>query len=350
MKIHLQAALLAVLALGLLSACQPEAKEYRTTLLNFGTLIDISFWGVPRNQADAVLQEVEKDLKFMNYAWHAWQPGPMSRINKLLQTTAPFSANPSVLGPIVKARELAIASDQLFNPAIGKLIALWGFHSDDLPQGPPPPDAKIKALVADNPRMDDISIDGVRMQSRNPYVQLDLGGVAKGYGIEQIMGLLKKRGIDNAIVNAGGDLKAIGRHGDRPWRVGIRDPRKKQAALATLDANDGESVFTSGDYERFYIYKGKRYHHIIDPRTGYPARGSRSVTVVCPNATTADAAATALFVAGPKDWQRIARQMGIRSVLLIDDQGRIHITPEMQARVHFSEDPAKLQISVESVQ
>ena len=337
--------LLLTLLAGLLLACQPTAREYRTTLLNFGTLIDISFWGVDKDKAERVIQEVEKDLQYMHYAWHAWQPGPIGRINKLLETTGTFSANPSVLGPIIRARELAIASDHLFNPAISELIHLWGFHSDDLPVGPPPAAATIKTLLAHNPRMDDISIENVRMKSRNPHVKLDLGGVAKGYGIEQIIQLLKNHGIHNAIVNAGGDLKAIGQHGRRPWKVGVRDPRDKQAVLATLDVNDGESVFTSGNYERFYVYEGKRYHHIIDPRTGYPAQGTASVTLIHKDASTADAAATALFVAGPKDWQRIARQMGVRAVMLIDDTGQIHLTPDMQARLRFTSPPSKLLLS-----
>ena len=337
----LNTSLLTMLCAILLAACQPAPQEYRTTLLSFGTLIDISFWGVDKDQAETVIKEVETDLKYMHYAWHAWQPGPIGRINSLLQTTGTFSANPSVLGPISRARELAIASDHLFNPAISQLIKLWGFH-DDQPHGPPPSAEQIKQLLAQNPRMDDISIDAVRMQSKNPHVRLDLGGVAKGYGVEQIITLLQNRGIHNAIVNAGGDLKAIGRHGDRPWTVGIRDPNNRKGVLASLEVNDGESVFTSGSYERYYDYEGKRYHHIIDPRTGYPAEGTLSVTVIHRDATIADAAATALLVAGPKDWQRIARQMGIEAVLLVDDKNNIYITPPMQARVSFVTQPANL--------
>ncbi len=341
----MKTALLLLLS-GLLFGCQPTAKEYHTTLLSFGTLIDITFWGVEKDKADSVIKKVEKDLQYMHYAWHAWQPGPMGRINTLLETTASFSANPSVLAPIIKARELAISSDHLFNPAISKLIKLWGFHSDELPKGPPPAATKIKKLLAQNPRMDDITIKNVSIKSRNPHVKLDLGGVAKGYGIEQIINLLINHGIRNAIVNAGGDLKAIGRHGQRPWRVGVRDPDNKQGVLATLEVKEGESVFTSGDYERFYQFEGQRYHHIIDPRTGYPAQGTRSVTLLHANATTADAAATALFVAGPKDWQRIAKQMGITAVMLVDDKGNIYITPEMKTRVSFITPPDKLHVAI----
>jgi len=341
----LKAPLLSLLLIGLLVGCQTKNQEYHATLLSFGTLINISFWDVDKDQADHAIQRLEQDLQFMHTAWHAWQPGPMGRVNMLLGTTKSFSANPSVIGPILKAQELAIASDHLFNPAISELIKLWGFHSDELPTGPPPAADKIKNLLTQNPRMDDISIDGIRMKSRNPHVKLDLGGVAKGYGIEQLIELLKKQGIQNAIVNAGGDLKVIGQHGDRPWKVGIQDPMNRQTVLASLDVHPGESVFTSGNYERFYDYEGRRYHHIIDPRTGYPAQGTRSVTLIHSDASTADAAATALFVAGPNDWQRLARQMGIRAVMLVDEQGEIHITPAMQARVSFIRPPDKLHVS-----
>ncbi|MDH5444747.1 MAG: FAD:protein FMN transferase [Gammaproteobacteria bacterium] len=341
-KKYLSHTLLAIWLLTL-TACQPAPQEYRTTFLSWGTLIDISFWGIEKDKAESVIKEVEKDLNYMHYAWHAWQPGPIGRINMLLQTTGSFSANPSVLGPISKARELAIVSDHLFNPAISELIKLWGFH-DDLPKGPPPSPKSIKQQLIKNPRMDDITIDHVRMKSKNPHVRIDLGGIAKGYGIEQIIKLLKNHGIRDAIINAGGDLKAIGQHGDRPWKIGVRNPHDKQKVIASLSVKDGESVFTSGNYERFYEHEGKRYHHIIDPRTGYPALGTSSVTLIHSDAATADAAATALFVAGPKDWQRIARQMGIEAVLLIDDVGNYHVTEMMKNRLVFTEPPTSLKV------
>ncbi|MDH5485597.1 MAG: FAD:protein FMN transferase, partial [Gammaproteobacteria bacterium] len=141
------------------------------------------------------------------------------------------------------------------------------------------------------------------------------------------------------IVNAGGDIKAIGRHGDRPWHIGIRhprpEPRQNGDVLAAININDNECIFTSGDYERFYDYQGKRYHHILDPRTGWPADQTMSVTVIHSDASLADAAATALFVAGPKDWQTIARKMHLRDVMLVDKQGQIYVTPEMAERLEW---------------
>lgn len=158
------------------------------------------------------------------------------------------------------------------------------------------------------------------------------------------MQYLKTSGIHNAVINAGGDLGVIGNHGDRPWKIGIRHPRKDEV-VAWLEVKNNENVFTSGDYERFYIHNGKRYHHILDPATGYPARGTTSVTVIHNNAGEADAAATALFVAGPEKWVAIARSMGIHYVMLIDEHGKIYMSPKMAERIHLKEEDSDITVS-----
>ena len=185
--------------------------------------------------------------------------------------------------------------------------------------------------------MDDLELNGQQLHSNNPTVQLNFGAFAKGYAIDLSFDYLESIGINNAVINAGGDLSVRGRHGDRPWKIGIRHPREDHV-IAWLEARDGESIFTSGDYERYFDYQGKRYHHILDPRTGYPAEGSSSVTVIHHNAGIADAAATALFVAGPKQWQEIAESMGIEYVMLVNTSGSIYMTAKMAKRIHFNED------------
>ena len=113
--------------------------------------------------------------------------------------------------------------------------------------------------------------------------------------------MFKQNGISNAIINAGGDIRLIGSHGKRPWRIGIRHPRYKGEVIETLELEGDVAVVTSGDYERFYIFEGQRYHHIINPATGWPAEKSQSATVIAPNATLADAWSTALFIMGKPD-------------------------------------------------
>jgi thiamine biosynthesis lipoprotein len=334
---------LALLALASLTGCRDDEPVYNTRFLAFGTLMDLSIVGVEHEAAEQASRLLEQDFAFMHQAWHAWDPGPMGRVNRLLATGEPFASPPSILPLLHKSRELAQRSGNLFNPAVGHLVDLWGFHTDS-PECRPPPDSRdIEALVRANPSMSDIQIDGLMLRSTNAAVKLDFGAIGKGYGIDLAIGHLRELGIRNAIINAGGDLRAIGDRGGRPWRIAVRSP--SGGVLAVLEVAGDESVFTSGDYERNFIYEGRTYHHIIDPRTGRPAGGSRSVTVVHSDATTADAAATALFVAGPEHWHRTADALGIRYVLLIDTDGTVHMNPEMAKRVELLRRDSQVVIS-----
>jgi len=336
-----------VLLLLCVSACQQEVESYTTSIFSFGTVIDVEVTDVSAEMAEEIFKAIEDDIRRMHIFWHPWKPGPLARTNTLCETTSTFSAATSVIPLIQEARRLAIESDHLFNPAIGRLVKLWGFQQDEFDMNIPPDPAAILALVKANPKMTDISINGVRFTCSNPAIRIDLGAIAKGYALEKIFANLEANYlVKNLVINAGGDLKALGKHGKRPWRVGIRDPlaTDRNTAIATINAKSGDSIFTSGNYERYYLANNKRIHHIIDPRTGYPAKGSLSVTVIHPDATTADAAATALFVAGPKDWVDIAKKMDIKYVMLIDDKNNVHITQAMLDRVEFIKEPKSLFI------
>jgi len=325
--------LLTLLASLALAGCS-RPEPYSETMIAFGTLVDVTLYAESPAQADEALRMIESDLQYMHETWHPWKPGSLGRMNLLLPTGGWFSAGPSLLPIIEQSTTLSEQSEGLFNPAIGQLVALWGFHGEDLPAGPPPPPDEIASLVGQAPQMADLEIDGIRIRSTNAAVKLDFGAFAKGYGVDRVIERLVEMGITDAIVNAGGDLRAIGRHGDRDWRVGIRDPRG-QGVLASLEVSGDESVFTSGNYERYFEWDGKRYHHIIDPRTGYPADDVLSVTVLHESGAVADAAATALFVAGREDWPRIAAGMGVEAVMVIDADGGIALTPAMAERIRF---------------
>jgi len=340
-----------IIFVGLSSACQQQPREHHDSFIVFGTIINVTLLDVDDKTAEKSFRHIREDLAIMHRVWHVWEPGSLMRINSLLPYKTEFSASPAVLDVVHVAKDLAIKSNHLFNPAIGKLIALWGFHSHKQP-GIQPSDKEIQKLVKQNPTLENISIDGVRMNNSNAAVKIDLGGIAKGVAIDRLLSYLKRQGIHNALIDTGGDLKVIGKHGNRPWKVAIRDPRfkgqskadKKDSIVASLDLNDNEAAFTSGDYERYFNNKenknkdkDKHFHHIIDPRTGYPAIGTQSVTVLHENAATADAAATALFIAGPKQWVEIAKAMGIKYVLLIDENGKLHISSAMQKRLKLEQ-------------
>jgi thiamine biosynthesis lipoprotein len=144
------------------------------------------------------------------------------------------------------------------------------------------------------------------------------------------------RGIRNALVNIGGNVIALGQNGERPWRVGIQHPRKP-GTLATIELRDGEAVGTSGDYQRYFEIAGRRYHHLIDPRSGYPAVGLQSVTVLVAGeraGTRSDALSKPLFIAGPERLEGSARQNGVEFYLAVDAAGNMHVSPALQPRLH----------------
>jgi thiamine biosynthesis lipoprotein len=328
----------------LLAGCNGQEPAYTTRFLAFGTQIDLTLIGVDRAKFNRISGAIEADFSSMQTAWHAWEPGPLGRVNRLLPTGEPFSVPPSIYPLIVKGKVLSAQSDNLFNPAIGALITLWGFHRDNPSRNQPPSGDQIDRLVKAAPRMSDLILDGILLYSTNPAVQLDFGAFGKGYGVDLAVGHLRALGVKNAIVNAGGDLRAIGSRAGHPWRVAIRRP-SGGGVFATIDVQGDESVFTSGDYERNFVFEGRTYHHIIDPRTGRPARGTRAVTVVHTDAITADAAATALFIAGPERWEEVAKAMGIRYVLLLDSAGILHMNPAMAQRIKLLDTGMETRIS-----
>jgi thiamine biosynthesis lipoprotein len=162
---------------------------------------------------------------------------------------------------------------------------------------------------------------------------LDLGAIAKGRAVDRALDKLVARGIRNAIIDAGGDLRIIGsRPGKDSWRIGVQHPREPGVLLLTLDLKD-TAIVTSGDYERFFMVDGVRYHHILDPSTGQPARGCQSVTVLAPTATEADACATAAFVLGPSKGLAFLRaRPGVRGIIVAAD-GQLHWTDPELARM-----------------
>ena len=162
-----------------------------------------------------------------------------------------------------------------------------------------------------------------------PGVRIDLGGIAKGYAVDRCIQLLQTQGIRNALVTAGGDSRMIGDRWGRPWTIGIRDPRRKDAVVALLPLED-VAVSTSGDYERYFDDQGVRYHHIIDPHTGDSARELQSVTIIGPDATTTDALSTSVFVLGRERGMQLVNELADIDAILVDSKGRLHYSEGLE--------------------
>jgi thiamine biosynthesis lipoprotein len=342
-------ALAAVLSL---AACgNKELPTYQEQGYVFGTLVEVSVYGEEDAKARKAVSTVMQEFQRLHNLLHAWQPSELSELNAAIARGESREATPELAAMLKDAGKLSAQSEELFNPAIGGLIKLWGFHADEY-KSVLPDEKQVAVMVAAMPQMSDLSFattltpslspahgGGELVSSRNKAVLLDLGGYAKGYALDRAAELLKQQGIHNALINIGGNVLAIGRHGEREWRIGIQHPRKP-GPIATLELHDGEAIGTSGDYQRYFEVGGKRYCHLIDPRSGHPVQGVQAVTILTHGAragTLSDASSKPLFLSGSAGWRAAARKMNLEEALLIDGDGAVHLTAAMQKRLEFAD-------------
>ncbi len=323
----------------LLAGCAREQIERQESFV-FGTRVEVLVHGSDRAQAREATAEVLREFDRLHHKLHAWQPSELTRVNAAIRAGQPADIDDELAALLTDVQRAAARGEDLFNPAAGALIAAWGFHADEfVPRRPDP--ATLAALIAARPRMADVDISaspggGYRIASRNPAVQFDLGGYAKGYALDRAAAIMRARGVHNALINIGGNVMALGRKGDAPWRVGIQHPRKPES-MATVDLRDGEAIGTSGDYQRYFELDGERMCHLIDPRSGQPVRHTESLTVLMPAQSGAgarsDADSKPLFIVGRASWQALAARMGVVNALRVDADGSVEATPGMQARM-----------------
>ena len=337
--------LLVLCVVVLLTACgKKELPTYEEQGYVFGTLVEISVYGEDESRARKAVATVMQEFQRMHNLLHAWKPSALSDLNAAIANGESREVTPEIATMLKDAAQLSAQSDGLFNPAIGRLVKLWGFHADEF-KAVLPDEQQLAALVAARPQMTDLVFSpaadgkGEWVRSSNKAVLIDLGGYAKGYALDRAAALLAQQGIHNALINIGGNVLAMGQHGERPWRIGIQHPRKP-GPIATLELHDGEAIGTSGDYQRFFELGGKRYCHLIDPRNGQSTQGVQAVTILThgPHAgTLSDAPSKPLFIAGKAGWRSVARKMNLSEALLIDSEGVMHLTASMQKRLEFTE-------------
>lgn len=304
-------------------------------LLAMGTLVTVTIMVEPRRRvaAESAIGAVEQILqRFGRDAW-AWGNGALAQFNRQL-AAGERATIPAELRPLfVRAWNVQRESGGRFEPRIASLVRLWGFDDVENLRASPPPqrdiDALLQALRSAPP------YDGGGSYGPAPGTGWDFGGIGKGYIVDIALDELRERGYHNTSLDAGGNLAVRGLRNDRRWRIGIRDPRSRADApqlLATLDVSD-EAVITHGDDQRYFEHGGKRYAHLLDPASGWPVQGLRSLTVVHQDAGIADAAGGALFVAGASGWRALAEQLKIQQVLAVNDRGDVFATPMLASRL-----------------
>ncbi len=273
--------------------------------------------------------------------------GEMERIEKLLSPIRPegdlYRLNHGgAVGPVTvtketgdlikKSLDISAETEDCFDITFAVLEGLWNYKNKDF--APPSPGAVAALLPLVGSKNIIFSPDGKAISFARPGVKIGLGAIAKGYAVQRGVETLKGKGVTAGIVDAGGDLQVFGKKFFGSWVTGLRHPRK-DAILLTVDLEDMDAIATSGDYERFVMRGGVRYHHIIDPRTGYPAKTFSSVSVISKSAALSDAYATAIFVMGLDKAREFLKHHGEINVILADDKDNLFITKPLKERITF---------------
>jgi len=327
--------ILAALLLCLAACGRTPLQEQQAYV--FGTRVEVLVVGDDPEQGRQAIAAVLREFDRLHRAYHAWQESELTALNAAIAAGQPLDVKPELADFVREAQAFAQQGDYLFDPGIGQLIKLWGFQADEFKAELPPP-ADIEAWLASKPSIADLTIAGNTVKSRNRQVALDFGGYLKGVALDRAAAILKQQGIHNALINIGGNIMALGSKQGKAWRVGIQHPRQP-GPMATVTLADGEAIGTSGDYQRYFEVAGKRYPHLLDPRSGYPADHTQAVTVLIPPGpragTLSDAASKPIFIAGPDGWREMARKMDVGLVLRVDRDDRVFVTDALNQRLEF---------------
>lgn len=314
-----------IITTSFLLSCTHSPEDIHETRFMMGTLVSFTIVHPDKAIAMAAIREAAQEMQRIEdtFTIYGDQSNSIKDFNKLVIHT-PFTFNPEINTLLKTALNIEQQSHGSFSPTLAAVNKLWGFSNAEPPLTPPSQTSIQKVLSGST---NCLQHQGKQWSRNSTNCQLDFGAIAKGYAIDRGIEILKKHGIQHAMINAGGDMRLIGKHGKNDWRIGIRDPRHKDNVIATLSLHGDVSIVTSGDYERYFIYHGQRYHHILNPQTGWPSYNSQSVTVIASNATLADAWSTALFVLG-KEGIKIAEKLPLQA-LIIGSNGQIYRTKGM---------------------
>ena len=310
-------ALAAILILS--AACAPRETYTKETFV-MGTKAWVTIAGMSDRDAERAAQAAFREMYRIESVMSTWRPSSeISRLNAGANGT-PFAASSELYSLIDSSFFYSRATSGAFDVTVRPLVRLWGFQGGTAKLPSDGEIARAMSLVG----FEKVALDPSRSTiTLPPGIEIDLAGIAKGYAVDRCVAALAGLGVRNALVNIGGNIYAMGAPtGEKGWRIGVRDPKGGLETVGTLFLRD-EAVATSGNYENFAEIEGRRYGHIIDPRTGRPVSRVLSVTVVAPTGLASDALSTGLFVLGPDHARAVAKRLaGVAALFaLADDRG-----------------------------
>jgi len=343
----LMAAIVVLFHIVLLAGCEVPQTVFDDEINVLGTNARITIIGLSDAEAREAAVAVEQDLRKLDHVGYTFKPeGELYELNEAIARGGSMRVSPELKDLINTAKKMYTASGGLINPAAGELIALWEFHCEeqDCDESPFPEEVrqlvvnKEKEVIGAKPSMSDLIITGDVVSSVNPAVKLEFGGMIRGYALDKAREHLIKAGVQNAMIEIGGNIRSLGSRGDHPWWAPLWD-EYSQHSNGYIELGENEALVTVRAYDRSMGRKDYVYRHMVDPRSGLPVSEIQFVTVLHEKALVANAAAAALLVAGLDDWAKVAEKMGVRSVMMVTRDGLIYTSTTMEERIHWKERP-----------
>ena len=324
------------------AAPAPEAHVVARTFPVMGTEVTFSAYTGDDNQAEHAFGAAYDEIRRVERLMTDWErPGePESdivRINKAAGKKA-VKVNPETIAVIQKSLEMSARSDGAFDITFAAMHGLWKFD-EDMDKSIPAPEAIAQRRKLINWRDVVVNAKAGTVKLRRAGMRMGLGGIAKGYAVDRCAVVLRAAGLQNFMVQAGGDLFVAGRKGTVNWMVGVRDPRGGPRDIIARMPIEDHAFSTAGDYERGFVLNGRRYHHIIDPKTGYPATASREVTIFAPNAFLADALDDSVFILGPKRGMELVDSYPDCATLIVDAQNHVWMSKSLEGKLQRTAAP-----------
>jgi FAD:protein FMN transferase len=315
-----------------------DAHRVDESRLAMGSSLNLTAWTTDEAAAHAAFEAVSQEFDRLDRLMSVWKDdSDVLRVNAAAGDH-PVRVSAEVIDVLKTARDVSEATSGTFDVTFGALSDVWKFDQDQ--------DGSIPSAEQIRQRLSLVNYRDVILDEqmstvflRRTGMRIHLGGIGKGYAVDRAVAILRQRGLRDFLIQAGGDLYAGGRRGDRPWKLGIADPRNASGEpFATVELSDS-TFSTSGDYERFFMRDGVRYHHILDLRTGQPARLCRSVTLVTNRAVVADALAKGVFILGPKEGMAlIERTPGVQGVI-VSNTNDVLVSKGLMGRVTIVHPP-----------
>ena len=334
------------LVIGLLlaaSACSGEGRRdgppvaVTRDYMAMGSQLKVTLWTTDEARAIAAADRVAREFDRLESLLSIWKDGSdVVRLNAAAGR-APVEVSREMLEVLTAARRASEWTAGKFDITFGALTDIWKFDHD---QDNTVPDAA--AITARLPLVDyrAVQVDAAKRTAfiSRPGARVHLGGVGKGYALDLAVTMLQREGFRDFLLQAGGDMYAAGTNNGTPWTLGIADPRGAHDAFAAVTVRDA-TFSTSGDYERFFLKNGIRYHHLIDPGRGEPARGSRSVTIVADRALIADVLSTGVFIMGPVDGMALIEKMPNVEAVIVTASNEVLVSSGLKGRVELRAQP-----------